>query len=478
MAFIAMTFLLAREFFGAGGDRSAWLAAACVSVIGGWDIVPVVTRMAGGRPMVITLDAWSLFPWRIHNLMTQFMWCPQHIAAALAVILAARWLRRAPWSVGWIWMAPLLAASVFGSSVHLAMTVFAAAAIYVLLQLGSGRGDKPRMARLLAGVLGMAILGIILMGYQAWGYSQMSQRIPGGLTIQWPRFEYAFFGRLVAPGAAANFLDAPWILLIDFGLPLAACLLVTGAFWRSVWRDDGLRFLLLAGILGVVAVFSVRSNHSPFDYSFRIAVMPAQVMAAVFAGALFRAAFVRPWIARGAGLMIAVGVVLGLPVGLYEAPMMAVRTFLLAPAGLGDKGAIRYLHERTPEAAVIQGDPVQREGLPQLTDREIGVTDCENSHVRVFYPKDMAKMREIQAGVQEAFKTGSPLAAHERLSRAGVEYVLAGTVERRLYGEMRQFDDDGRFECVYRDDQARVYHVRGQAGRLGGPIDKSGKGSD
>jgi hypothetical protein len=463
MVFVAMTFLLAREFFGEGGERGAWLAALCVSLIGGWDIIPTVIRMAAGAGSVIILDSWSSCPWRIHNLMTQFMWCPQHVAATLAIILAARWLRRAPASAGWIWMGPVLGASIFGSSVHLAMTVFAAAAIYVLLRLWSARHEQPARGRLLLGVIIMALLGIALMGWQAWGYNQMAHRIPGGMTAQWPRFEYAFIGRLAPPGPLANVLDAPWMLLIDFGLPLVACLLVTGTFWRSIWRDEGLRLLMLIGSLGVLLVLVVRSNHSPFDYSFRIAVMPAQVMAAICAGALRRSECVRPRIAHHVRLVVVAGGLLGLPVGLYEAPMMAVRTLLRPPFDQrADQGAIRFLRDQTPLDAVIQGEPVRREGLSQLTNRQIGVTDYENSHVRVFYPEDMVAMQRAQTGVQEAFETGLAACAFERLHHAGVNYVLAGTVEQQLYGPLRQFDNEAWFECVYRDNQARVYRLRGK----------------
>jgi hypothetical protein len=306
----------------------------------------------------------------------------------------------------------------------------------------------------------MALLGAALMAAQARGYGQMSERIPGGLTTQWDRFEYAFLGRLISPGPLANYLDAPWILLIDFGLPAVACLLAVQAYWRRVWRDDGLRLLLLAGILGILTVFTVRSNHSPFDYAFRIAILPMQVLAALTVGALVGREFVWSRARRYWPGMLVVGVILGLPVGFYEAPLMTLRTLLQPASDRDDHDAYRFLRDRTPPGAVVQGDPTLRERLPQLTNRRIGVMDFENSHVRVFYPLDMPRMMRSMDEVREALATTAPSRAYELLRRTRIEYVLAGSVERAQYGPQSQFDDDVWFECVYRDAHARVYRLR------------------
>jgi len=461
MTFVAVVFLLAREYLGPADERGAWLAALCVSVIGGLDVIPILIRMAAGAPSVIILDSWSTCPWRLHNLMTQFMWCPQHVAATLVLLLTVRWLRQAPWSAGWVGIGPVLAASVFGSSVHLAMTAFAAATVYLLLRVGGIWSDRRARGRVILGILAMLLIGGALMGPQAWGYAQMARRIPGGLTVQWPRFEHALIGRLMPPGVLANWLDAPWILLVDFGLPLVACLLAARAFWSSVWRDAGLRLLLLIGVFGVLLVFTVRSNHSPFDYGFRIAVMPAQVLAAICAGALLTPECVRRRARGYSRIVLVAGCILGLPVGFYEAPMMAARTLLRSSPDALEAGAMRYLRDRTPINAVIQADPAGREGLSQLAARQIGVTNPENSHVRVFYPRDMEAMRSAFADVEGAFKTSDARHAHDLLYNVGVDYVLVGAVERRVYGALTHFDDPLWFDCVYRDDHARVYQLRG-----------------
>ena len=464
MVFIALVYLVARALLGSAGG--AFFAAACVGIVGGWDVLPVLVRMATGAPAVVVLDSWIPIPWRIHNLMTQYMWCPQHIAAIVTLMLAAVWLRQAPSARWWIILAPLMGASIFGSSAYLAITIFPAVAIYLLLRLYEVRRDAPEFRRLLAAVGAVVILGAVLMGVQAWQYHLMNQRFPGGLTLEWDRLNLALLGRLLPPGSLANLLDAPWILLVDLGLPGVACLLVSRRVWSSLWQDPGTRLLLVAGAIGTLALFTVRSNISPFDYSFRVAIKPAQVVAAICAGALLAGDQLRSWAQRLRRGALVLGVLLGLPVGFYEAPLMAVRSFLLPEQHRLDAGAIRFLRRRVPRDAIVQGDPIARVRLPQLIDRQMGVLDPDNSHIRVFFPEDEDRMRRVFSSVTQAFATSSSQVAHENLQAARVTHVLAGSLETARYGDLSQFDDPKRFKLLYRDEHARVYRLlTGEPGR-------------
>jgi uncharacterized membrane protein len=98
--------------------------------------------------------------------------------------------------------------------------------------------------------------------------------------------------------------------------------------------------------------------------------------------------------------------------------------------------------------------------LPQLIDRQMGVLDPENSHVRVFFPEDEGRMRQLFATVERAFSTGSSRQAYDDLRSARVTHVLAGSLERKRYGDLRHFDDPTWFELVYRDEHACVYRLR------------------
>ena len=458
MAFVAMVFALTRRL--AQSDYAGLFGAACTSVVGGWDVVPNAVRALNHVAPPIILDAWMPIPWRVHNLLTQFMWCPQHMAATLALLVAVLLIHHAPRSRWWIILAPLLGASIFGSSVYLAMTFFAAAALYVLHLIWSARREGRRVGRLLLGSAAIAALGLLLMAHQAWEYRIMAQRLDGGLVLEWERFDYAVLGRWLSPGPLANWLDGPWVLLIELGLPGLALLLVGGAAWRKLWRDDGVRLLILAGGLGTAALYTFRSSVSPFDYSFRVAVTPLQVLGAVCAGFLLKRLIECRPAARGKWTLLLIGASLGLPVGLYEGPLMAARTWLRTPRFQADAGAIHFIRDETPSDAVIQGLPGQRLDLLQLVDRQLAVCDPDNSHVRVFYPLDMARMRRVYAEVTNAFTQASSRAAYAALTKAGATHVMYGSIEHGANPSGAPFDDLTLFERIYADELAAVYRLR------------------
>jgi len=459
MTFLAIVYLLARRLL--LRDGPALFAMGCVSIIGGWDAVPVLLRMLVGHSApVIVLDSWASPPWRIHNLATQFLWCPQHVAALTALVLCALWLsanRAARW---WLLVAPVAAASIFGSSVYAAMTMFPAAALCGLGGVLRARANLTRAGRMLGGLIAIGVAGALLMGLQAWHYHVMSVRLPGGLTMQWEHFRYALPGRLLPPGPLANYLDAWWIVLIDFGLPAVACVLVARRFWGHLWQDDGARLLIIAAILGTIALFTVRSTVNPgYDYSFRAAIMPANVVAALAAGALLAGEPLRRISERSRRAILAVGIVLGLPVGLYELPLMAVRTLVLPNPHAAEAGALRYLRDTAPADAVVQGAPTVRVDLLQVIERQLGVADPENPHVRVFMPSELERMRRDFVRAEGAFQTDDARLAAELLRGLGVTQVLVGTAEHALRADQSQFDDTRCFEQLYAEPGARVYRV-------------------
>jgi hypothetical protein len=455
-AFLAVSALLALELTKSPG--AALLAAACTSVIGGWDIVPIALRLLWTHQPVIVLDSWAPLPWRIHNLATQLMWCPQHMAALLTLLLGCLWLSRAPRAGWWILLAPLMAASSFGSSAYLALVIFVAAAAHIVLQLGAGEWSTGGRSRYLAGLACIAVIAAVLMASQAAGYREMSQRFPGGLTARWDRFSYAVIGRIVPPGPLANYLDAPWLLLIDLGLPALACVLVARSFWARAWSDAGARLLIITAVVGTFAMFTLRSDIHPFDYSFRIAIHPLQVLAACAAGALLCVGDIRPWARRIRMPILVGGVALGAFVGFYEIPAMAIRGLLAAGSRSGppEHGAIRFLRT-TPAGAVVQGDPISRIDLVQRIDRRMGVAQPDHAHVQVFAPPDPAGMRAVYDAVTAAFETPSTEHAHRVLGTAHITHILAGAAERGRFGEMAQFEDSRWFRCLYRDAQVRIY---------------------
>ncbi|NLE59272.1 MAG: hypothetical protein GX616_13000 [Planctomycetes bacterium] len=453
-----LTFLLARAV--TGGERCGVLAVACVSLVGGFDIVPVLMKASTGAGMVITLDAWCPVAWRVHNFTTQYFWCPQHVFAVVVLTLTVIWLRLSPRRAWWLLMAPLLSASIFGGSAHLAMVIFPATAVYVSLHLLRVVGeDRTNPGRLLAAMLVICAIGLALMGLQAWGYKEMSGRYAGGLTASWQRFPFALLGRLLPPGPLANYADALWLLIIELGLPAAACLLVSGAFWRTLWADPGAKLLILVGMSGVLLMYTFRSDINVIDYGFRIAPMAAAPLLALMAGALLNPNLLRPRVRRTGKWFVVIGVLMGLPVGLYETPMTALRTIWESRRLTAEAGQVAFVRAQTPIDAVVQGDPEKRLDLAALTDRQMGVSNPDSPHVVVFRPKDPELMRQAYSDVLQAFRTPSSEQAHTALDAWGIHYIFVGMTERARFGAMPQFDDLSRFDLMYNDDGIAVYRV-------------------
>jgi len=459
ITFVAMVYLIASDLI--GSRRGALLAACCASIVGGWDIVPSVVKWIAYGRVFIVLDAWCPVTWRIHNIMDNFFWCPQHEAAVMLILFCCRLLQINVRSRWWLLMAPLAALSVFGTSVYHAMIIFPAATAYAMIELyRAWTTHRDTRKQLLGAILFIGVISAVAMLPRALHYREMNARYDGGLTLQWERFPLALFGRLLPPGPWANWLDAPWMLMVDVGLGALACVMISRQAWSRLWQNDGTRLLLITAGIGLVTMWLIRSSVNPLDYGFRHASRAVLIVGALCAGMLLQPHMLRPWARRCRQPALIIGILLGLPVGLYQSPMMAMRSLIESRRGLTEIGATRYIRQKTQLDAVVQCEPEQGAYFVQLTDRRSAVADPDDSHVNVFRPADIAPVHEAYRDVEEAFRTLSNHVAYEKLRKWGVTHVLIGHHEQKRFGSMPQFDNAAWFEKVYDDQRARVYRLR------------------
>jgi hypothetical protein len=372
----------------------------------------------------------------------------------------ALWLRHAPHARWWLIVGPLAAAAVFGTSVYLAILIFLAAAPWCVVHWRDAVRARRLSARQAASSLAvMATVATGLMIVQAWHYAVMAGRYHGGLTLQWDRFPFALLGRLVPPGPLANYLDMPWLLLIDVGLPAIACVVVARTVWRAAWADAGMRLVLIVAALGPVAMFTVRSDVNPYDYGFRLGLMPAMAAAAILTGALVDPRNIRRRVRPLRVPLLVGGVLLGLPVGLFELPVSALRSRLMTDPMDREAAAIHFIRANTPEDTVVQGDPQSRFRLPERTDRPTGILDPSYSHIRVFTPPAPRIMEAAYEEVTRAFLDPQPQRAAETLRRWGIDVVFVGWIEWDRYGLLPQFHDANHFALLYNDRDVEIYRV-------------------
>lgn len=459
VAVTALVFLIARSVL-----NTVWpamLATACATVVGGWDAIPAaIYSWRIGHPIIV-LDAWCPVLWRTHNVMNSFLWCPQHVAAMGTLLLCCYWLQVAPHRWWWMLVAPLAAASIFGSSAYMAVFCLAGAGVYGALRWHRElRIPRGRPGRLTLAAMAVILLSAGLMGWRAWHYHVMNSRFGGGATLSWDRFPRAWLGRAVEPGVLANWMEAPWLVPVEFGLGAVAIVLVGRGLWRRLWRGDGSRLLVIVALLGFSALWTVRTGINSIDYAYRMGSMVTLILGAICAGALLDPSLVRPFAWRWRKPVLAAGILLGLPVGFYEPPAMALRTLAETGPDRPYVGSVQYLREVSPPEVVVQPDPVSGAALLQLFNRQTGVMNPSDPHVNVFCPPDKQLMMRAVDDVIAALGSKDARNAHDLLARWKITHVLVGPRERKRYGDLAHLADPRCFEIVYHDDQTRVYRLK------------------
>jgi hypothetical protein len=171
--------------------------------------------------------------------------------------------------------------------------------------------------------------------------------------------------------------------------------------------------------------------------------------------------------------LVGLVLLLGLPVGLYQSPLMVLRRWVAEDGPLGvlvdplDSRARReaaaglFLRYELPADAVVQAHwDVERLELPQIARQQIGVMVLERDTM-VFYPAEPAahaaalrEVGEVLGGPATAQRCRDVLAAHR------ITHVLVGSVERALWRALEKFDDERYFDCLFRSAEARVYALR------------------
>lgn len=482
---VGMAYLFVKRL--TDSDAAGVLAALLAGPIGGFDILPLLVQ----QKFVITLDAWADTPLRVHNLLTQLTWTPQNSQGLLVGLVGAYGLSsRGVFWRGWAIVAPLLAASLLGTSVWLSAMLLPGAAIISAWQI-LRRAARPaiRLKRVGAAA-GIAALTLGLAAPTLAGYLETSRRHGKSLTLVWDaHIKNAVLGTWVKPGMTANLLDLPWILFLEFGPLLVLPLLLRREAWRRANADAGLSLLLMTSVLALVAFAGVRSHFTYNDFGHRAIMIP------LLTGALLGSLVACPFRSRSAGSRepppdglhdpgdastpaapgrwrrrIAVtSLLIGLPVGLWQAPATAGRRFVEFGESVAAKeaGALRYLRDALPRGAVVQGacdDSVRtrstRLTLCQLIDRQIGVLELqEDTHV--FQGRDGSLQAQTLAEVRGVLERPASAAdRHATLRRHGVTHVLLGVAERERWVDLETFDDAAFFRTVFADDGGRVVELR------------------
>jgi len=472
-------YLIVKRF--TGSDAPATLAVLLATATGGLDVVPLALL----RMPVVSVDAWADHAVRIHSLLTQMVWSPQNMQGVLIALVGVYLLSFKLRGVVWMWLGPLLAAGLIGASVWVSTGIFSALCIYAVFDIGSHRRNAARAARRLSAYAAAAVLMAAASAPSWLGYLEMSRRHGKSLTFDWPHQSHALLGKLAPPGVLANLLDLPWVLALELGPLLLFPLFITRNIWRRAWSDDGLRLLLIAAGAAIIGFTTVRSHFTYNDFGQKVMLIALScgvvLPACIVAPRQKPATLVNPfgWVLhdqsperprRALAWFIGVTLILGLPLGCYQVPMMAIRRYIpessplrvfrhsLAKRAAAEAGASRFARYELPPGSVIQGHVgAERLVLAQISRKQIGVTILERDTM-VFYPEDEDAHQRTLAEVRKALET--PVAArrrHELLSKHGVTHVYIGEVEREHWRGLEMFDDQTFFRRVYQDEVVEIH---------------------
>jgi len=482
LASVGLVYVVVKRF---AGEQAATLAAALASVIGGLDAIPVIGMFIRGD-YVVTLDAWAVVEFRIHNFLSQVIWSPQNCQGAMIALLSVWMLStHGLWRGWWAW-GPLLGASCLGSSIWVSLGVLPAVSLWVVIELWRRRRDGRACARLLAAATGVAALMLIISLPSLMGYAEMSARHGRSLTSQWDaRHNLSVLGRLAAPGVLANVLDYPMILALEYGAKIVLPLMLPWTVWRRVWRDDGLRLWCIASAIALIGYPVLRSNFYYNDFGQKISLLPLTLGAALAGCVVAATPGPRRWWnplgwslgggradgrSKAAAWIAGALLVAGLPVGIYEIPATFGRRYIeewLASRGShgaelrDERAALSFMRHELPADAVVQADVTPaRAKLAQLVRRQIGVMEPQDD-VLVFRPADYDRYLECAGAVRYAlYESALPGEVYAILRRHRVTHVYAGPIERRRWSGIEKLYDARYFRTVFDTEYADVVELR------------------
>ncbi len=471
---VGIVYAVAKRF-ACGTESGAALSAALVTLIGAFDLfLYLPTMLRAGRPLVM-IDHWAEHPYVIHNFLFQMIWSPQNVLGLLTVLLGVYLLSARTLSRSWVIWGPILGVSVLGSSVWVAMGALPALGLWAITKL-----------RQLPAIVGVGLLMTAACLPLVMAYTSSGAHPDRWLTTDWPLNPYSIVGHLWGPGLIANLCDLPVALVLELGAKVLLLPLVPLVLWRRMWRDDGLRWLVLAAGASLLfsSVVRVQLEHNDLRHKM---ILLAMAFASIMAGGALAADPIRPrwwnpmgWRlatgGRARAIAVASVLLLGAATELYEAPLTAVRRYVedyLDTRSLdrsrrelvvAERAAMNVLRHELPAGAVVQAEGTpDRARLAQMIHKQIGAMEPWDD-IKVFAPADRDRYALDVAALLRTLRAGESVErTHAALLEHRITHVFVGVIESETWKHLERFDDGRYFDDVYRNGAIRIVAVRRDA---------------
>ncbi len=405
-----------------GDDRLALFSLPMVSLVGGFDLIPMIGRFlldegGIGSPARFFLRHWNVDGWvsnrgmLVPSFFASFYWVPHAVAAMVVFLLALLYLRRTETGTGSLAAAGACLASMAGYNGYVAL---GGAAILVLLRFPDlvrflssrfriGRDILLRSA--LAGSLAL-LLGLpVLALYVGKG---------GGTG----KFRWARPGPLV-----------PLQLILEFGPALILGLTGLIAAWRGEERRGALTPFCLMGAVSLPTLCLVASTGENNDLAMRMSMF-LWICLAVFGGLVLNRLFPPEPVPAPAARLTRVAALATLGLGFLSVAWFAMGATVAKPTLPPDEVAAgRWIRSRIPSGGLVQGSPLRDSPeLVYLSGHPAALSDTWAG--RLFYaePEDYARR---MASLQEALSTSNPAVACAILQSLEIAVLVVGPPERR-----------------------------------------------
>jgi len=427
LVFLATFHRVVSELTGDG--RVALLALPMVSLVGGFDLSPMIARLLfdrGGSAAQFFLAHWNVDGWvsnqgmLVPSLFASFYWVPHAVAAMVVFLLALLCLRSAGSGLAAAAVAGACLASMAGYNGYIALAGGA-----TLLLLGASdlvrflssplRVDRDILVRsVLAGslaiLLGLPVLALYL------GKAGATDK------FRWAR-----------PGALL-----PIQLVLEFGPALILGLAGLLAWWREEKTRGALTPFFLMGIVTLPAVCLVASTGENNDLAMRMSMF-LWIGLAVFSGLFLRRLFPPHAVSTPETRWARAASMAALGLGALSVAWFAIGASIAKPSLPSDEVAAgAWIRSRIPPGELVQASPLRdNPDLVYLSGHPAVLSDTWAA--RLFYAEPEEFERRM-AALREAFSTTDPAAACASLRSMQVAVVVVGPPEERDFPRLAQPD--------------------------------------
>jgi len=430
--FAALVFSVAHRL--AGSARVAFLTVGISIGAASYEGLALLVRAAWlGEPLAsfrnVNVDAFSRWFFELTSLdglYRSLLYTPQHLYSyCLLLILTLLFLRGATRGPSGSLMTGALLGGMAGTSI---VTAMIAGPWVVIGRLVRG-GDKGAVLR------DLVVMGTVAVGCLAWYFElRYFGEAGGALVPRWPR---------LAEVPAIVFLEAGPLFLL--GLPALA-------------ERHALPLAGLAG-LALMAVFFVDIGSYPGVWmAWRAGSVLLVALSLIVSVTLGKR---RPWVLA----VVLLPATLTCALDLFNAQDVSNRelsrgeffwTTIVPPS---DHDALVWIRTHTPPQAIVQWDVRAREPgewalVPALAERRMAVGFP-------IFLLDNRKYRARERTLRPIFVSGDPDEAHRLATEAGIDYLVIGSQEVAVRGELvrKLWETPDRFREVYSNRGATVFEV-------------------